>query len=70
MRPINLQCFVVTKIIFSFNRNLRVDVIERIVGPVRCNNYIGKTNRNIITRMDKHGIKPDQLMYQHLTNCA
>ena len=34
------------------------------------NKYIGKTDRNIRTRMNEHGTKPDQPMYQNLTNCA
>ena len=34
------------------------------------NKYIRKTGRIIITRMDEHGTKPNQPVYQHLTNCA
>ena len=31
---------------------------------------MGKTDRNIIIRMDEHGTKSDQSIYQHDTNCA
>ena len=35
------------------------------------NKYIGKTDRNIITRIDEYGTKPEQSMYQqHLANCT
>ena len=46
------------------------NVIYRITCPGCFNKYIGKTDRNIIMRMDEHGTKPDWPMYQHLTNCA
>ena len=29
-----------------------------------------KTNRNLITRLDEHGTKDDQPMYQDLSNCG
>ena len=32
--------------------------------------YVGKTDRNLITRLDEHGTKVDQPMYQHLSNCS
>ena len=48
----------------------KANVIYRTTCPRCYNKYIGKTDRNIITRMDEHGTKPDQPMYQHLTNCA
>ena len=53
-----MECFVVTKIIFSFNRKL---IVYRITGCF--NKCVGKTGRNIITRMDEHGTKSDQPMY-------
>ena len=48
----------------------KANVIYRITCPGCFNKYIGKTDQNIITRIDEHGTKPDQPMYQHLTNCA
>ena len=32
--------------------------------------YVGKTDRSLITRLDEHGTKVDQPMYQHLSNCS
>ena len=40
----------------------------KITCPDCFNKLIGKTDRNIITRIDEHGTKPDQPMHQHLTN--
>ena len=48
----------------------KANVVYRITCPGCYNKYIGKTDRNIVTRMDEHGTKPDQPMYQLLTNCA
>ena len=48
----------------------KANVIHRITCSGCYNKYIEKLTRNIITRMDKHGTKPDQSMYQHVTNCA
>ena len=49
----------------------KANVVYRITCLGCYNKYIiRKTNRNIITRMDEHGTKPDQPMHQHLTHCA
>ena len=32
--------------------------------------YVGKTDKNLITRLDEHGTKIDQPMFQHLSNCS
>ena len=32
-------------------------------------NYIGKTDCNIITRLNKNGTRNDQSMFQHLKSC-
>ena len=60
-----MECFVVH---IEFQQ--KANVVYRITCPGCYNNYNRKTDRNIITRMDEHGTKPDQPMYQHLTNCA
>ena len=49
---------------------IRPIIICRITCPGFYNKYIEKTDRNIIARMDEHGIKPEEPMYQHLANCA
>ena len=46
------------------------NVIYRITCPGCFQKYVGKTDRNFITRLDKHGTKVDQPMYQHLSNCC
>ena len=48
----------------------KANIIYRITYSGCCNKYIGKTDRNIITRLDEHVTEPDQPMYQHVTNCA
>ena len=47
----------------------KANVVYKITSPGCYNKYNGKTDQNIITRMDKHGTKPDLPMHQHLTNC-
>ena len=47
----------------------KANVVCRITCPGCYNKHIEKTDRNIITRMDNNGTKPDQPMHQHLTNC-
>ena len=46
------------------------NVIYRITSPSCFQKYVGKTNQNLITRLDKHGTKVGQPMYQHLSNCS
>lgn len=48
----------------------KANVIYKIKCPGCFNEYIGKTDRNFITRLDEHGSKTDQPMYQHLINCT
>ena len=48
----------------------KANVIYIITCPGCYNKYIGKIDRHIITRLDEQGTKPDQPMYQHLTNCG
>ena len=45
-------------------------VIYRITCPGCFQKYVGKTDRNLITRLDEHSTKVDQPMYQHLSNCC
>ena len=41
----------------------KANVIYRITCLGCYNKYIEKTDRNIITRLNEHGTKPDQPMY-------
>ena len=45
------------------------NVIYQITCPVCFQKYFVKPNRNLITRLDEHGAKVDQLVYQYLSNC-
>ena len=46
------------------------NVIYRITCPGYFQKYVGKTDRNLTTRPDKHSTKVDQPMYQHFSNCS
>ena len=46
------------------------NVIDRIACPGCFQKYVGKTDWNLITKLDEHGTKVDQPMYQHLSNCS
>ena len=54
----------------SISAEQKSNVIYRITCPGWFQKYVGKTNRNLITRLEKHGTKVDQPMYQHLSNCS
>ena len=47
----------------SWNQN--INVIYIIQSPSFHNDYVGKTDRNIITRLSEHRKKKDQPMFQH-----
>ena len=37
---------------------------------LRCKeDYVGKTDRNLVTRLNEHAFHEDQPMYQHLSKC-
>ena len=46
------------------------NVIYRIMYSDCFQKYIVKAIQNLITRLDEHGTKADQPMYQHLSNCS
>ena len=60
--------FCNTKNIISVDQ--KYNVIYRITCPGCFQEYVGKTDRNLITIIDEHGTKVDQPMYQHLSNCS
>ena len=53
-----------------YSKSLKSNVVYRITCPGCFQIYVGKTDRNLITRHDEHGTKVDQPMYQHLSNCS
>ena len=46
------------------------NVIFGITCPGSFQKYVGKTDRNLITRTDEHGTKVEQPVYQLLSNCC
>ena len=54
----------------SISAEQKSNVIYRISCPRCFQKYAGKTDRNPITRLNEHGTKVDQPMYQHLSNCS
>ena len=54
----------------SISAEQKSNVIYGIKCPGCFQKDISKTNRNLITRLDEHGAKVDQPMYQHLSNCS
>ena len=47
----------------------KVNLIYRFTCPGCNEKYIGKTDRNIITRLHEYGSRIDQPLHIHLTNC-
>ena len=47
----------------------KANVIYIILCPGCHNDYVGKTDRNLITRLSEHGEKKDQAMSQHFRSC-
>ena len=54
----------------SISVEQKSNVVYRIRCPGCFQKYVGKTDGNLITRLEKHGTKVDLLMYQHLSNCS
>ena len=54
----------------SISAEQKSNVIYGITCPACFQKYVGKTDRNLITRLDEHGTKVDQPIYQHLCNCS
>ena len=47
----------------------KANLIYRFTCPGCNEKYVGKTDRNIITRLHEHGSRIDQPLHIHLTNC-
>ena len=59
--------FCPTKDRISWNQKANVIYIIQCSG---CHNdYVGKTGRNLRTRLSEHGKKEDQPMFQHFRSC-
>ena len=49
--------------------NQKANVVYIIQCPGCHNDYIGKTDRNLITRLSEHRKKGSQLIFQHFRSC-
>ena len=47
----------------------KANIIYDILFPASKEHYIGKTDRCFLTRLDEHGRRHNQPMFQHLVNC-
>ena len=54
----------------SVSAEQKSNVIYRITCPGCFQKYVGKTDQNLITRLDEHGTRVDQPMHQHISNCS
>ena len=54
----------------SISTAQKSNVIYKITCPGCFQKYVGKTDRSLISRLDEHGTKVDQPVYQHLCNCS
>ena len=53
---------------YNISAEQKSNAIYRIACPGCFQKYVGKTDSNPVTRLDEHGTKFDQPMYQHLSN--
>ena len=44
----------------------KANVIYKVTCPGCNEDYVGKTGRNLVTRLNEHASHEDQSMYQHL----
>ena len=47
----------------------KANVIYKVTCPGYNKDYIGKTDRNLVTRLNEHASQEYQPMYQHLSKC-
>ena len=47
----------------------KANVIYKVTCPGRNEDYFGKTDRNLVTRLNEHAFREDQPKYQHLSKC-
>ena len=64
-KKMTMFCLAKEKIKTTQKANISYD----IQCPACKEHYIGKTDRCFVTRLDEHGSRHDQPMFQHLVNC-
>ena len=47
----------------------KANVIYKVTCPGCNEDYLGKTDRSLVTRLNVHASRKDQPMYQHLSKC-
>ena len=47
----------------------KANVIHKVTCPGCNEDYVGKTDRNLVTRLNEHASREDQPMYQDLSKC-
>ena len=52
----------------QFKTTQKANLTYDVQCPACKEHYIGKTDQCFVTRLDKHGIRHDQPMFQHLIN--
>lgn len=69
----NVKLYKINKLALFYDTTypIQLENKENVIYRITClgyfNKFIGKTGRNLITRLDKHCTKPEQTMYQHLS---
>ena len=53
----------------SISVHQKANVIYKVTCPGCNEDYVGKTDRKLVTRINEHVFREDQPMYQHLSKC-
>ena len=53
----------------SIPTHQKANFIYKVTCPDCNKDYVGKTDRNLVTRLNQHAFSEDQPMYQHLSKC-
>ena len=70
-----ITCYETKKTVIFFSPkdsipiHQKTNVIYKVASPDCHEDYVGKTDRNFVTRLNEHTSHEDQPMYQHLLKC-
>ena len=53
----------------SISKHQKANVIYKVTLPSCNEDYVGETDRNLVTRLNEHASREDQPIYQHLSKC-
>ena len=65
MKQRKQKCFVQLRIAFQYTK--KTNAIYKVTSPGYNEGYVGKTDRNLVTRLNEHASREDQPMYQDLS---